>query len=176
MPPELSGLRDITGLESLPPEPAGSGWAIALGLGGGLLATLFLVVASRRFRHHPAPPPSPETWACRELERLLAQQPPPPSDQFHVCLADIVRQFLERRFSLPASTRTTREFLEEIARSPTWGLPQREQLAAILERCDWAKFSGLALDGEACRRSAELVREFIRQWECLPGPTSAPPK
>lgn len=68
---------------------------------------------------------------------------------FSVEVSAILRGYLEERFALPASRRTTREFLREIAERRTPELaPHADALDRFLDACDAAKYARYAL-GEA---------------------------
>ena len=77
-------------------------------------------------------------------------------------LTDLVRNYLEARFALPASTRTTVEFLEEL-NDPAGPLPpeQRPFLREFLEAADLVKFAKAPADDlllrNAMARAAELI-------------------
>ena len=65
------------------------------------------------------------------------------SDPYRFCslVSDVVREYLEERFSLHAPDRTTEEFLEEMRGSESLTQAQKELLQDFLTRCDLVKFA-----------------------------------
>jgi hypothetical protein len=159
-------LRDITPPEN-PPAPPPS-WTRWLPWAGIVFAVLGLVAGGwglrRRFAT-PAPPLAPHEWAARELDRLEALHLPEAGEveRYHTLLSDVVRAYLERRFSLPASQQTTAEFLETMRRAPQLTPAQQGLLRDFLERCDMAKFARAAPPPEECRAVAGMARSFVQE-------------
>jgi DnaJ-domain-containing protein 1 len=92
-------------------------------------------------------------------------------ERYHTLTSDVVRAYLERRFSLPASHQTTAEFLDTMRRSPQLKPAQQRLLREFLERCDMAKFARAAPPPEECRQVAEMARCIVR--ETTPDPSNA---
>jgi hypothetical protein len=159
-------LRGITPPEEPPPPPpswlrwlpwAGAAAALAGGVAGG---------GPRRPRlAAPVPPLAPHEWATQELDRIEAQQLPEAGEleRYHTLLSDVVRAYLERRFSLPASQQTTPEFLEAMRRSPQLTPEQQGLLRDFLQRCDMAKFARAAPSPDECRAVAAMARGFVQE-------------
>ena len=65
------------------------------------------------------------------------------SDPYRFCslVSDVVREYLEERFSLHAPDRTTEEFLEEMRGSDSLTPEQKQLLQDFLTRCDLVKFA-----------------------------------
>jgi hypothetical protein len=159
-------LRDITPPEDPPPAPLS--WTRWLPWAGIATAVAGLVAGGwgLRRRFAPvAPPLAPHEWAARELDRLEALQLPEAgeAERYHTLLSDVVRVYLERRFSLPASQQTTAEFLETMRRSPQLTPAQQGLLRDFLERCDMAKFARAAPPPEECRALAAMARSFVKE-------------
>ena len=79
-----------------------------------------------------------------------------------VRLTDLVRNYLEVRFALPASTRTTAEFLDEL-NDPASPLPpeQRPFLREFLEIADQVKFAKAPPDDAQLRNAMARAGELI---------------
>jgi len=160
--PALSGLKDIPPPEQLP-EPAAFPWGLvgaAAGLLGGLLG---LGLLGRRWQRAAAVPPvelSPTAWAQQELARLdsLAETD---AARWHTLLAEVLRGYLDRRFGLRAAEQTTPEFLAHLRLTAVLPPAVQDQLQALLQRCDLAKFARTAFSPEECRQSAQLARDFL---------------
>ncbi|MCF7668330.1 MAG: hypothetical protein K9N48_00965 [Verrucomicrobia bacterium] len=56
-------------------------------------------------------------------------------------VADIIRQYMEKRFEFHAPQRTTEEFLDELQVSELLDAPQKEYLSDFLQSCDMVKFA-----------------------------------
>jgi hypothetical protein len=169
-------LRDITPPEDPPPPPPS--WLRWLPWAGVAVALAGLVAGGwglrRRFAT-PARPLPPHEWAARELDRIEAQQLPEAGEleRYHTLLSDVVRVYLERRFSLPASQQTTAEFLETMRRAPQLTPAQQGLLRDFLQRCDMAKFARAAPPPEECRAVAAMARGFVQ--ETTPNPREPKP-
>jgi hypothetical protein len=160
-------LRDITPPEE-PPGPPPPWWARWLPWAGVAVAVAGLVAGGwglRRRLAAPPPPLLPHEWAVRELDRIEAMQlaEAGEAERYHTLLSDVVRVYLERRFSLPASQQTTVEFLETMRRSPQLTPAQQGLLRDFLQRCDMAKFARAAPPPEECRAVAGMARSFVQE-------------
>jgi hypothetical protein len=159
-------MRDITPPENPPPPPPS--WTRWLPWAGIAVAVVGLVAGGwglrRRFAT-PAPPPAPHEWAARELDRIDALRLPEAGEveRYHTLISDVVRAYLERRFSLPASQQTTAEFLETMRRSPQLTPAQQGLLRDFLERCDMAKFARAAPSPEECQAVGGMARSFVQE-------------
>lgn len=149
-----------------PPAPPSRWWWALLAV--PLLALLFLLLRPRGRRGMgDAVPLPPHTEALRALQRL-AQQPretPAQVEQFYLQVSGILRRYLELRFGLPASRRTSEEFLAELEADARLPEAQRHSLANFLRHCDLVKFGawqpGPEIHAETLR-IAEAVVEASR--------------
>ena len=155
-------------IEDVPLEPfAGldsGGVSVPRWIAGLLLALGFVGVGyvrirrANRFRQEePAP------WIRRRINALRAQNQGTPEQiaRFYGELADLLRYFIERRFAVPAPTRTTREFLDDLQKSSALEPNQRELLERFLARCDLVKFAREAATFADCEAAIELVLGFV---------------
>jgi uncharacterized protein DUF4381 len=113
-------------------------------------------------RRRPMQQPSPEQRALQELGRLDASAPTDPA-AYHTALSEVMRRYLADRFSLPATQRTTAEFLVTIGRSGRLPAEQQALLRDFLERCDLAKFAPVGASAEDRRETAGLARALVEQ-------------
>jgi hypothetical protein len=159
-------LRDITPPENPPPPPPSwTRWLPWAGIAAALAGLVAGGWGLRRYFAAPPPPPAAHEWAAQELGRIEALRLPEAgeAERYHTLLSDVVRAYLERRFSLPASQQTTAEFLETMRRSPQLTPPQQGLLREFLERCDMAKFARAAPPPEECRAVAAMARSFVQE-------------
>lgn len=89
-------------------------------------------------------------------------------EPFYVELSDIVRKYLESRFSLHAPDRTTEEFLREAAGTNLLS-PEHQQLTrSFLEQCDLVKFARFEPDRLSMTSGFEAARTLILETRQLP--------
>ncbi len=161
---DLSSLRDITGIETLP-ALASERWPHVLALALAALAGLgFAGWLLRRRRWRPGPPPPADAWALQELARLEALRLPEVGkvEAFHTALADVIRTYLELRFKLHAPRRTTLEFFAALEKDDALEEPQKAMLRDLLERCDLAKFARAECSPGDCRLVLQSARDFVQ--------------
>jgi hypothetical protein len=167
---DIGQLRDITGIESLPPAPAPPRWPY--GLAAGILAALGLAIVSwkwSRLAARPAPAPTPAEWARHELDRVegLALPQSGDAERYSNLISQVVRHYLHLHFALHAPRQTTAEFVAAV-RNDTRLLPEEQELLRrLLEQCDLAKFARSAFSVEECAELLAMARRFVAE-------TSAP--
>lgn len=159
--------RDIKGPVEL---PAPRSWAWAWWLGGtvaGLVALVlcWLLLKRRRTRFDIEPVIPAHEWALERLRQLRAKNLVEQGQvhEFHFELSDVVRQYIERRFSLMAPERTTEEFLVEMRRHSILSSGQKAVLQGFLEACDKVKFALYEPAAEDVERTFDSARGFVEQ-------------
>jgi len=83
-------------------------------------------------------------------------------EQGYIRLTDLVRSYLEERYGIPVSTRTTPEFLADV-NGPDSPLPKEERpfLREFLEAADRVKFAALAPDPELLSAALEKAAALV---------------
>jgi hypothetical protein len=116
---------------------------VSVGIAVAALAFLMLRRAGRKRETAPSPPRSPHGIAYAELERLRAMNLIAKGlvEEYYVRISDIVRRYVERRFSLKAPDRTTEEFLAEAGASGLLDPRARALVGDFLGQCDMVKFA-----------------------------------
>ena len=84
-------------------------------------------------------------------------------DPWYVELSDIVRRYIEERFSLRAPELTTEEFLLEAGCSPELSPPHRSPLSDFLERCDRVKFARYSPGVDESREALDVAARFLAE-------------
>jgi hypothetical protein len=144
-------------LDADEPPPEGGDWVLPAVAVGVLVAFAAAVgYAARRKRSPVAIPPG--AWFDRELSRL--GDPELPAEAFAAGLGDAVRGYAERRSGVAARQRTTAEVLAELAPTGIWTAEQLADLAAVLDRCDRAKFAGQVPDAVGRQELLAAARGF----------------
>jgi hypothetical protein len=168
-------IRDIRGPQLVVPA-----WLLpALLAGGTALALGAYGVWRRQRRRRPAQTPSPFEVALQRLEGIRALMQPESAREFCTAVSDIVRSYIEQRFDLTATHRTTEEFLRDLREFPHAALARhRALLSEFLHQCDLVKFAGMSLtlqNMESLRHSAcDFVRATGRPDEAAPIRTAGP--
>jgi hypothetical protein len=150
--------RDVPGPEQVAPPPP-SPWPARLRVAGvslvAILLLALLLFAGRRWR---AARQRPLTADQRALARLAAA--PADSAQAVTHLDGVLRQYLDERFGVEASRKTTAEVLAALAEKgePATG---RNDLAELLAWGDLAKFAPQS-GPEDLQRIRERMGEFVR--------------
>ncbi len=152
-------IRDIRGPQFVLPA-----WLLpALVAGGAALAVGTYGVW--RWQRRPRPPRAllPFEAALQRLEGVRALMQPQSARQFSVAVSDIVRSYIERGFYLPATHRTTEEFLRDLLELPNAALARhRALLSEFLHQCDLVKFAGVSLTLQNMESLHTRACEFVR--------------
>ena len=147
-------IRDIRGPKTVP-----GSWVVPAVLAGALVVALCAYAVWRR--RHPGTRRRALTLAERTLERLESTRPlmrPATAREFGIAASEVIRDYIEKRFDVVATQRTTEEFLQTLLQSSNEALARhRSLLAEFLQQCDFVKFAGASLavtDMESLFRSA----------------------
>ena len=164
-------LRDIRD-----PVPIGAGlwwlWVIA---GIALVAALiWMLKRKKKPKINPAlfiPPHRRAKDRLRGATELI-------SNPYLFCslVSDVLRTYLEERFSLHAPDRTTEEFLEEMRRSPALTEAQKGFLRNFLNQCDLVKFARMEPAEPELRALLDAAVKLIDETQeaLAPPPLPAP--
>lgn len=142
----------------------------ALAFGGALVLLLRRLLARAPLLVSPSSTPTPaapreaaDVTALRRLDALLAEGLLARGEvsPFVARLMDeVLRTYLEDRFAVAASTRTTREVAEDLLRVSAHGLDVA-RLRAVLETADLVKFAKAQVAVEAAHDMANHVRALV---------------
>jgi Domain of unknown function (DUF4381) len=148
-------IRDIRGPKAVPES-----WVVPAAIAGAILVALCAAYAASRRRHRGTPRRS-LTLSEQTLERLedtRALMRPATAREFGIAASEVIRNYIEKRFDVIATQRTTEEFLQTLLQSSNEALARhRSLLAEFLQQCDFVKFAGASLavaDMEALFQSA----------------------
>jgi hypothetical protein len=136
-----------------PPQPSVWPWVA----GATLLMCVFVLLAAR-MRSRKATPVPPGEWALAALAKLEAGESLGAEAVERV--AEIVRKFIQRRFTIPATKMTTTELLAATAQQG-WSVEETDALRVVLDECDRVKFARDVPDDDGCRRLMRLTIEWI---------------
>jgi Domain of unknown function (DUF4381) len=151
-------IRDIRGPKAVP-----GSWVVPAVLAAAIVVALCAYVLWRR-RHREIRRRTPNL-SERTLQRLddtRALMRPDTARAFGISASELIRDYIEKRFDVIATQRTTEEFLQDLLQSSNEALARhRSLLADFLHQCDFVKFAGDSLavtDMESLFRSA---RRFV---------------
>jgi len=150
-------IRDIRGPKAVLAE---SPWAVAAIVASAATVVALCAYIVWRRRHRGAHRRS-LTLAQQALARLEETRPlmrPDSAREFGIAASEVIRNYIEKRFSVGATQRTTEEFLQTLLQGSNETLARhRPLLADFLQQCDFIKFAGAKLavaDLESVFRSA----------------------
>jgi Domain of unknown function (DUF4381) len=159
---EEEQLRDIHPPVALPEEKN------YIMLGGGLLLLLFILTMLfwflRRRKKKSVLPLAHET-ALAELLRLRSLMTSEQALLYAKELSDTLRRYIEQRFRIRASRKTTKEFFASLTENPEQTVllveDHGDSLKTCLDRCDLAKFARCTPDQRGMENMEAAVQEFI---------------
>lgn len=159
-------IRDIRAPYLIPAD-----WRVAVLIGTALVLLLALLWWGwRRLRNRHVP----LTLLQRTLQRLEATRSLMAAGDargFAVAVSDVVRAYVEERFEVLATQRTTAEFLRACLTQMGSALQTHEQaLGEFLRFCDLAKFARWSLNAEEMQGMLASARHFV-ETTAAPIPT-----
>jgi hypothetical protein len=168
-------IRDIRGPKFMFPP-----WLLPAAIAGAVLLAFGALGLWRWLRRRRQPRVLlPFEIALQRLEEMRALMQPDDAREFSIAVSDVVRRYIEERFSVTATHRTTEEFLHDLLESPHAPLARhRALLSEFLQACDLVKFAGMSLtlqNMESLHHSARaFVLETAKPDELIAGAPPAP--
>ena len=150
-------IRDIRGPKFVLPP-----WALPALIAGVAVLALAIYRIWRWRRNRRARILSLHEVALQRLEDIRALMQPASAREFSTAVSDIVRNYIERRFDVTATRRTTEEFLRDLLDSPNASLARHQSLLGeFLYQCDFVKFAAMALTVENMESLRQSARAFV---------------
>ncbi|HEY2464242.1 MAG TPA: DUF4381 family protein [Steroidobacteraceae bacterium] len=154
--PVTEDIRDIRGPKYLFPD-----WVLPAVIGAAVLVALGFYGLWRWRRGRAARVLLPHEIALQRLEDIGALMQPAHAREFSIAVSDIVRLYIEQRFSVTATRRTTEEFLRDLLDSSDVALARHQGLLGeFLQQCDFVKFAAQSLT----QRNMESLRQSARAF------------
>jgi hypothetical protein len=153
-------IRDIRGPKAVP-----GSWVVlaVIAVAAALMICAYAIWRRRRRGTHLRN----LTLSEQTLERLEDTRSlmlPATAREFGIAASEVVRNYIERRFAISATQRTTEEFLQTLLQSPNEELVRhRTLLAEFLQQCDFVKFAGASLAVKDMESLYQSARGFVRQ-------------
>jgi uncharacterized protein DUF4381 len=155
--PVVEDIRDIRGPKYLLPD-----WLWSALLGGALLLALSIYGLWRWRRSRAARVLLPHEIALQRLEEIAALMSPARAREFSIAVSDIIRLYIEQRFNVTATRRTTEEFLRDLLNSSDAALARHQGLLGeFLHQCDFVKFAALSLTQQNMESLRQSARAFV---------------
>jgi Domain of unknown function (DUF4381) len=155
--PVAEDIRDIRGPKYLLPD-----WLWPVLLGGALLLALSVYGLWRWRRSRAARVLLPYEIALQRLEEIAALMSPARAREFSIAVSDIIRLYIEQRFNVTATRRTTEEFLRDLLDSSDAALARHQGLLGeFLHQCDFVKFAALSLTQQNMESLRQSARAFV---------------
>ena len=155
--PVAEDIRDIRGPKYILPD-----WVLPALIGGAALIALSIYGLWRWRRRRAAPVLLPHEIALRRLEDIRTLMQPASAREFSTAVSDIVRGYIEQKFDVTATRRTTEEFLRELLESSNASLARhRGLLGEFLQQCDFVKFAALSLTLQNMESLRQSARAFV---------------
>jgi Domain of unknown function (DUF4381) len=153
-------IRDIRGPKAVVP----GSWALAAVLACVVVVALCVTYVVWRRRHRGVRPRN-LTLSEQTLERLEATRPlmtPATAREFGIAASEVIRGYIEKRFAVVATQRTTEEFLQTLLQNSNEELARhRALLAEFLQQCDFVKFAGASLASADMESLFQSARKFV---------------
>ena len=151
-------IRDIRG-----PKIGAGSWVLPAVLAGAIVVALCAYVVRRR--RHRGTHRRTLTLSEQTLERLENTRPlmrPATAREFGIAASEVIRNYIEKRFDVIATQRTTEEFLQTLLQSSNEALARhRSLLAEFLQQCDFVKFAGASLAVTDMESLFQSARGFV---------------
>jgi hypothetical protein len=155
--PVAEDIRDIRGPIYVLPE-----WVLPALIGGAVLVALGIYGLWHRRRNRSARVLLPHEMALQRLEDISALMQPARAREFSIAASDIVRLYIEQRFSVTATRRTTEEFLRDLLGSADAALARHQGLLGeFLHQCDIVKFAAQSLTLQNMESLRQSARAFV---------------
>lgn len=101
--------------------------------------------------------------ALQQLDRVRGIMRPEDSREFGGVVSDIVRRYIERRFDVTVTQRTTEEFMRGLMSSASTPLAeQRPLLAEFLQQSDVIKFAGSSVSLQDLEVLLQRARRLVQ--------------
>jgi hypothetical protein len=151
-------IRDIRGPKFILPP-----WLVPAVIAGVVLLALGALGLWRWLRRRRRPRALlPFEIALQRLEEMRALMQPEDAREFSIAVSDVVRRYIEERFGVTATHRTTEEFLHDLLESSHAPLARhRALLSEFLQQCDLVKFAGMSLTLQNMESLHHSARAFV---------------
>jgi Domain of unknown function (DUF4381) len=150
-------IRDIRGPRYVLPD-----WVLPAVILGIVVLALVLYGIWRRRRVRRMVALLPFEIALQRLEEIRPLMQPDRAREFSTAASDIVRRYIEQRFNVTATRRTTEEFLQDLLQDSNSSLARHQGLLRdFLYQCDFVKFAAQSLTSQNMETLRQSARTFV---------------
>ncbi len=143
-------------------------WVIFLAAFIALALLGFAIWIFLRWRRRPQPEKSPRMRALELLARARDEIAGSTAYEFSIRVSDILRHYVVEQYHLPVTRQTSIEFLEAIAKAPTFSEDDKSLLGDFLTRCDLIKFGRYDATAADSELLAEEATRFVKGGQLEP--------
>jgi hypothetical protein len=155
--PAAPDIRDIRGPKFVLPYWVLPALILVVVLIAGAIYGIWRWRSNRR-----APPLLPHELALQRLEAIRSLMQPSSVREFSTAVSDIIRGYIEQRFDVTATRRTTEEFLRDLLGNSNESLARQQGLLGdFLHQCDFVKFAALSLTLNNMESLLQSARAFV---------------
>ncbi len=155
--PAAEDIRDIRGPQYILPE-----WVLPALIAAAVLIASGIYGFWRWRRNRTARILLPYEIALQRLEDIRTLMQPASAREFSIAVSDIVRRYIELRFDVTATRRTTQEFLHALLASSNPSLARHQALLGeFLHQCDFVKFAASSLTLQSMESLRQSARAFV---------------
>ena len=119
----------------------------------------------------PPIPPHDQAYAALNALRETDFSDPERIRHYFFALSEVLRTYIEGRFSMNATDLTTEELLPQIRTELPIPSELKDQLANFLSRCDGVKFAGVSATESDIEQVYESALSFVEATVPTPSPT-----
>src|SRR5262249_43403066 len=116
-------------------------WLIFVAVFVGLTLIGLIVWWFLRRKRPALPPQLPRDRALEALERIALEIETTQPYKFSIRVSDILRRYVTEQYALPLTKQTSFEFLDSLAKTPSFSGDEKLLLEDFLSRCDLIKFA-----------------------------------
>ncbi len=116
-------------------------WVVFAGCFVGLTILGLLIWWLSKRKRPALPPQLPREGALAALERIRHEIEQTKPYQFSIHVSDILRRYVTEQYALPVTRQTSVEFLNSLAKAPSFSGDEKLLLEDFLSRCDLIKFA-----------------------------------
>lgn len=158
-------IRDIRGPKALPGP-----WVLpAVLAAAAVIALCAYIVWRRRHRGIRRRTLTLSEQTLLRLDSTRSLMLPETARAFGIAASELIRDYIQKRFDVVATRRTTEEFLHTLLQSPNEALARhRSLLAEFLQQCDFVKFAGDSLAIADMDSLFQSARRFVLETSETP--------
>ena len=107
--------------------------------------------------------------AFEELEKAKSLMTPEMAEGFSIMVSKTIRTYIEKRFRMRATRKTTHEFITQVAAESSSELNRHsETLREFLAHCDMAKFARQTFSREQMQKMHQIAWRFVEETQPKP--------